>query len=315
MIYMPGDIMSPGYSIVYGGTGSIDNYNNVLRYPYSTTKSLIRKTQNYHYLKDMKFSFDHTISFLGNQIPQGICMAKKYLIISSYSEDEDTLGELKIYDINSGDHVVTLCMDEDSHMGGIAFDGQYLWVCNSSNHTLERLSYDMIEYFVMIGHEKKIDITNMVDSYEVHCTPSCITFYNDCLWVAQYNVITNSQMISYCYDEKDDELIYKKGYRIPTQVQGTAFDEYGAIYLSMSYGRKSSSYIKKYNSVEQMNHSLEDCTMIIELPPCSEELIYQNNQLYVLFESAGEKYLKGTDGLGQSICPLDKILIIDLALP
>ena len=32
--------------------------------------------------------------------------------------------------------------------------------------------------------------------------------------------------------------------------------------------------------------------------------------LYVLFESAGEKYLEGTDGKGQSLSPIDKLLMI-----
>ena len=36
------------------------------------------------------------------------------------------------------------------------------------------------------------------------------------------------------------------------------------------------------------------------------------DNLYVLFESAGEKYLEGTDGKGQSLSPIDKLLIIPL---
>ena len=50
----------------------------------------------------------------------------------------------------------------------------------------------------------------------------------------------------------------------------------------------------------------------IEMPPCSEEIDIDEDNLYVLFESAGEKYLEGTDGKGQSLSPIDKLLIIPL---
>ena len=48
------------------------------------------------------------------------------------------------------------------------------------------------------------------------------------------------------------------------------------------------------------------------MPPCSEEIDIDEDNLYVLFESAGEKYLEGTDGKGQSLSPIDKLLIIPL---
>ena len=53
-------------------------------------------------------------------------------------------------------------------------------------------------------------------------------------------------------------------------------------------------------------------THTVELPPCSEELDIKDDVLYVLFESAGEKYLEGTDGKGTSLSPIDKILMISL---
>ena len=46
------------------------------------------------------------------------------------------------------------------------------------------------------------------------------------------------------------------------------------------------------------------------MPPCSEEIDCYNDTLYVMFESAGEKYLEGTDGKGTSLSPIDKILEI-----
>lgn len=324
MIYMPGDIMSPGYSIVYDGTGAIDNYNNVMNYPYSTTHGWTRSVQNYYRLKDMNFSFVENLNIPGMPKtkeaslgfnPQGICIAKDYFLITSYSEEEESLGALMVFNKNTGEHLLTLGMDEKSHLGGITFDGENIWVCNSNNNTLERISYETIQFLVLLGQEEVINISNLVDAYQVDCSPSCVAFYNGFLWVATHNIWSNSQMFAYRYHQQEDDLVFCKNYVIPSQVQGITFSENGEVYLSISYGRKNSSYIKQYQSVYAMNKDVDNYSMLIEMPPCSEELIYYGERLYVLFESAGEKYLKGTDGLGQSICPIDKILIIDLTLP
>lgn len=36
-----------------------------------------------------------------------------------------------VFDRETGEYMVTLGMDENSHLGGIAFDGDNVWVCNS----------------------------------------------------------------------------------------------------------------------------------------------------------------------------------------
>ncbi|MFQ6822633.1 MAG: hypothetical protein ACLRTZ_04265 [Agathobacter sp.] len=41
------------------------------------------------------------------------------------------MGELMVLDRETGEYMVTLGMDENSHLGGIAFDGDNVWVCNS----------------------------------------------------------------------------------------------------------------------------------------------------------------------------------------
>ncbi len=45
----------------------------------------------------------------------------------------------------------------------------------------------------------------------------------------------------------------------------------------------------------------------IEMPPCSEEIELADGQIYVLFESAGEKYFEGTDGKA----PVDQVLLLE----
>ena len=46
------------------------------------------------------------------------------MLITSYSDDKGSLGELMVFDREDGEYLVTLGMDANSHLGGIAFDGE-----------------------------------------------------------------------------------------------------------------------------------------------------------------------------------------------
>ena len=149
----------------------------------------------------------------------------------------------------------------------------------------------------------------LVDVYRVKNIPSCVTFYDGQLWVATHSIWTNATMIGYNYNEERNSLNSLVSFWIPPKVQGVAFTEEGEVYLSTSYGRKKSSYIKKYDSIYAMTNDVDDYIEQIELPPCSEGIACKDDKVYVLFESAGKKYLEGTDGKGKSLSPLDKILV------
>ena len=130
--------------------------------------------------------------------------------------------------------------------------------------------------------------------------------------MATHSLVFESKMVAYHMNSSTDELEKLSEYKIPSKVQGIAFDESGAVYLSTSYGRKASSYLKKYASVVSLATSPNKPEVQIEMPPCSEEVDIRDENIYVLFESAGEKYYEGTDGLGKSVSPIDRILCISL---
>jgi hypothetical protein len=247
------------------------------------------------------------------QAPQGVCLTDEFVLISSYSTEDDCMGELMVFDRESGSYLVTLGMDENSHLGGIAYDGENVWVCNSHENTIERISYDFIQLMAYENTGDVVDAREVVDEYAVKNTPSCITYYGGRLWVATHTRMLNSKMVAYHLDSGTDKLTALSEYKIPSKVQGIAFDEEGGVYLSTSYGRSESSYLLCYSSVIALATSPGRSEKRVEMPPCSEELEVYGDDLYVLFESAGEKYLEGTDGKGTSLSPLDKLLILPLA--
>lgn len=303
----------------------IDNRANVRNYTYHENPSALDKHTKV--LKDLDYDFLDAVDIPGMpktreddflnkyiyseaQCPQGMCLTDDFVLITSYSSEDDCMGELMVFDRGSGEYLVTLGMDVNSHLGGVAFDGENVWVCNSYEQTIERISYDFIQLMAYQNTGEVVDARDVVDEYSVDNTPSCITYYGGRLWVATHRVVMNSEVSAYHFNTSNNELESLSSFKIPSKVQGIAFDESGGIYLSSSYGRSQSSYLYYYTSVSAMSTHPKSPEVKVELPPCSEELDYWQDTLYVLFESAGEKYYEGTDGKGKSLSPLDKLLMI-----
>ncbi len=308
-------------------TKEIDSYYNVEMYSYQT-QSVINHSQkklvecDYGFLDNVEIpgmpstrEQDYLNDYIveESQCLQGLCFTPEYILMTAYTEDSKAPGSLMIFDRESGEFLVTLEMKKDSHLGGIAFDGENIWICHSNSNTLERISY---EYIKLIAEESVgycVDASAISDEYRLKNTPSCITVYGGRIWVATYSKFFESKMVSYSYDRTTDKLNALSTYNIPARVQGIAFDNTGAVYLSTSLGRNKSSYLKVYSSLLTMTNEPGTPSVKIEMPPCSEEIVVADDNVYVLFESASQKYFEGTDGKGTSTSPIDKVLAVDVA--
>lgn len=244
-----------------------------------------------------------------SQCPQGICLTDEYLLVSSYSSGAGgNLGCIHVFDRKSGTYLVTLGMKEKSHLGGLTFDGENIWVCHSNNSTLECIPYVFVQRIASDMPQSVVDCSTLFEEFHVSNTPSCISYYEGKIWVATHTKLLNSQMVAYKITKNG--LRQLESYRIPDKVQGVTFDEKGRVYLSTSYGRKNSSYLKVYESVEKLDKKPGQPKIKVEMPPCSEEIDIENDAIYILFESAGEKYFEGTDGKGKSISPIEQVLTL-----
>lgn len=299
--------LSSGTSVARSYMEKINNSLNVENYKYNSLDFSFKNKP----LKACHYNFVDNIEFPKDMYPQGICFTEKYLFVTMYSQDKNTMGKVMIYDKFSYEYVLSLVMDVKSHLGGIAYDGNNLWICNSSKMSIERISYSFVCDAVNKHKGHVVDIRNLIEAYKVNVIPSCITFFDDRLWIATHTKITNSEMMTYRFSKDENLLKYDSIYHIPSKVQGLVFEKNGRVILSTSYGRKKSSYLKIYESAEEMSKNIDKYVKKIEMPPCSEGIAINEDKYYVVFESAGEKYLEGTDGKGKSIAPLDRILVID----
>ncbi len=303
-------------------TPVIDNNYNVEMYSYRTNYKIQNNSKtllecNYSFVNEVEIpgmpatreeDYLNNLISSGSQCPQGICFTSDYILITSYSEEREEPGSLLVFDKMDGAYLVTLEMKKNSHLGGITFDGENVWICHSNSNTLERIPYEHIKKIAQEEPGSMVDASAISDEYKIGNIPSCITYYGGRLWVATHAKIFNSKMVSYVYDRKTDSLTPLSKYNIPSKVQGVAFDSDGSVYLSTSYGRNKSSYLKVYSSVLAMTKNPNVPKVKIEMPPCSEEIVLQNKKVYVLFESAGERYFEGTDGNGTSSAPIDQVL-------
>lgn len=308
-------------------TENIDNYYNVEMYPYELTgftkenqKTL--KDCNYHFLEYIVIpgmpstrENDYKNNYITEtaQIMQGLCFTPDYILMTAYAETGFVSGTLMIFDRETGEYLVSLKMKPNSHLGGIAYDGENIWICHSESRTVERISYDFICRIAESGAKFCVDTAGMFDEYVISNTPSCITCYGGRIWVATHTEIFDGKMVSYKFDKEQGKLIALFEYQIPQKVQGVAFDTDGSVYFSTSLGRKKSSYLKVYPSLMALDVNLAHPAAEVEMPPCSEEVAFVDGSLFILFESASKKYFEGTDGKGVSVSPLDALLEIETA--
>ena len=320
--------MNAGNMVLFAKwTKAIDNHYNVEMYSYQSSGM---GKNNHKELKECSYDFLDDILIPGmpstrerdylenlitsdSQCMQGLCFTNDYILMTAYSEEAEKKGSLMVFDRESGVYLVTLGMKEESHLGGITYDGENVWVCHSNSKTLERIPY---EYIRMIATDEPrccVDVSALTDEYQLKNAPSSITYYGGRIWVATHTKILDSQMVSYSYNEESNKIFAVSSYRIPSKVQGIAFDADGAVYLSTSYGRSNSSYLKVYTSLLALTKNPNQPSMKVEMPPCSEQIAIADGNIYVIFESASKKYFEGTDGKGTSTSPLDKLLEVDVA--
>lgn len=118
-------------------------------------------------------------------------------------------------------------------------------------------------------------------------------------------------------DNRETKTVFRT---IPTYVQGLTFTKSGKVIFSRSYGRNTNkakfiSELMIYDADwdSPVDYKWQEL-MAVGLPPMVEEVEMNGDEVYMLFESAATTYLEGTDGSGQSECPIDKIISVKLNL-
>jgi len=266
-------------------------------------------------------------------VPQGVCRAGVYLIVSAYDNCEkvennptykhspDCKSVLYIMDAKSGKYITTISIDTKCHVGALAYnpDEQVIYIADSDKNVVWKLPYEKIH--------TKASAENCRDCYTINLTdgkidtkgytPSFLTYYQNRLYVGRFaednkEGKNKNRMAVY---KTDGTLLKEDILEIPYLSQGVSFVDWtdGQTYMlvSASHGRKNSSKLHVYRMNREKDGSLRRGWKVgsIEYPNMSEDIEIQGNSIYSCYESASNFYRLGLDKDGKSKNVVDRIMV------
>ena len=259
-----------------------------------------------------------------NMVPQGICKAGDYLLISAYDSATISMRTLftntkqnsVLYILSSrGEYLNTLVLPDANHVGGITYDGENIWVAKGSDMSCSVIPYEAIE-LAASGEAGGMQLERYID--DVYCgrNASFIDYYNGKLWIGTFTKSPISSSSVGIYEIYPDQGSYAleevDSLKLPARAQGLSFfeqDDAHYMIVSTSYGRQNNSTYYLYEigryRREYFLNKLGEC----ELPPMSEELYNDGEYSYLMFESAATKY--STRAYYKCKDPVDRICVVE----
>ena len=254
-------------------------------------------------------------------IPQGICYVEKLdaFALSGYIKGDNS----RIYLVENGsDEAKELILkDFTKHAGGIASDGDDIWVCAGGNESEGGFIYHLSASFLdraSDGEEIEFD-----GSFQTQVRASALCCDGEMLYVAEFYEEddypvnpshsfeeNNAWAVGYKlpveageYDgtEKAPDVIIS----IPEKVQGMSVTDEGNVLFSTSYGRFYDSTLHVYEPFESWNQSEfdfdgtvvpfyaasdESLVSKVKMPTLMEGIDVEGSDLYAVFESGAGAY-------------------------
>lgn len=250
----------------------------------------------------------------GQMVPQGICLAGEYMLITAYDKERrcnsviyvmsgETAGEQRL--------LTVLELPEKNHVGGIAFDGTYLWIARSTSGYVSAISYKTLQAFASAGRQ-----SCHIEAYEqnryVGVTASFVTYYEERLWVGTYRAFPNGtgSLAAYVIEGTGEQLRLHQEttLEIPSYVQCARFLKHEKelfLVLAASGGRYMDSAIYLYRAAGQGEEMSIAFSGRYRFPPMAETLSGDGQTTYFLFESAATCY--STRQFQKCPYPVDRI--------
>lgn len=242
-------------------------------------------------------------------IPQGLCLIEEDILLSAYpkcrrhifgflnkNKCDDDLFAIIVRTDKSGvvKHIWQLPFD--SHVGGICFDKENIWVC-SGGHKITAFSYKKIVELEKNNSESCVDVSSaLVYEFETGGRTSFCAWnsLDSRLWTGSYSnppaYDVEAKAFAYDVDANVTSHNQKEEISIIPKVQGMCFFRYkGEDYAALS---QSGSSLFVYTYKDFIEQRLDDFIMNISMPAMLEQIEEKEGELYLLFESTGRHYRK-----------------------
>lgn len=243
-----------------------------------------------------------------NMCPQGITFANHYILITAYDIAGEENSVIYVMDKDTNALLTTLVLPSKTHAGGIAFDETNVWVPTGTR--LSSIPFTQIETAANSG--KPYAYVQYNTTIKLSITASFLTYHEEKLWVGTYNELSSTTMYSYTIKNKDTkpELAVKDSMLMPNRTQGIAFTREGYLIISRSCqtnagmrGYMHQIDVYKPDLSKGGTLSLGKLINTVEMPSMNEEIMVDENYLYVNYESAAFR---------KSTYKMDRITAIDL---
>lgn len=226
-----------------------------------------------------------------NMCPQAVCATEEYFLITAYDYEGIENSVIYVLDVKTKEYITTIVLSNKSHVGGIACDGKNVWISNGKKVNV--ISYQS----VVDADDSGLDYVEVpyVTNCAVLTSSSFMTYYDNMLWVGEYNESASRDVYGYTISGEGSSLSLTKAVRmtVPAKTQGMVFDGKGRLILSRSC--QVGDWLSVYLSVLEVyepkaadssgNISIDKVKASKTMPPMSEGLTIRGNYLYVNFES------------------------------
>ncbi len=262
-------------------------------------------------------------------VPQGICVAGEYMLITAYDNGEvfrkenDYKASRSVLYVLSNQNpqkrrlLTTIVLPDINHVGGIAFDGRNVWIAKSTTNMCSVISYDVIKHAADLGLSS-YDLTEYDQNVDCGCVASFLAFHRGKLWVGTYSNRISRKGTLRGFEILREETGEGSRYRlkkqeqisIPEYANGAAFLENGGktyMAVTTSKGRYFDSRIYLYEIIQDQNtgKNLYYQYDSSRFPPMAEELVCDGENTYFLFESSATCY--STSIYQKCSYPIDRI--------
>lgn len=255
-------------------------------------------------------------------VPQGICSAGNYILISAYDsgdEEHKKKHSSVIYILSNKNNrsrtlLTVLELPDVTHAGGLAFDGTYVWVAKGKEKACSAIAYEVIEQAV---HSRQMCYRLEQYTATVSCgiRASFLTYEHGCLWIGTSTAKTkdgNLCRFEVTIDGQGQLKLMKTAQtKIPAHANGITFSEINGklcMAVNCSYSRYLGSTVHLYEANEQGNSLIFEHKGYCSFPPMLEEAFSDGEYVYFLFESAATCYSKKF--YNKCVLPVDRVCAV-----
>ena len=247
---------------------------------------------------DEEYLISSRIPFDKGMVPQGIDLNDDFIFISLYDSFKKDSSVILIFDYKMN-FINKAELNNFSHVGGISLDekNKLLWVSGTYGSVNAYNVRDLLENSSVKPVFSNSSVGNGLINFRGQRAVSYLTVCDDKLFVGNYTLFNNGILKEYEIISDNDKLSlnYIRKVDAPSCVQGVSVfgdDESKYISFSRSFGSDMDSVIQIYSFDD--NFSINNECVTIELDSMLEQISFERNKMYGIYESNASIYSDGS---------------------